>query len=107
MGKKVAIFILVVLGLVFVTNSFSTICFGAEPFKPKTLKFATGGITETSFFGQHYKWWAEELEKRTGGRIKVQIFWLESLVKGKDMLPAIQSGYTDIGWVHLKRVPEK
>jgi TRAP-type transport system periplasmic protein len=99
MGKKVFLFILVVLGLVFFTNSFSTTCFAAEPSKPKILKFATGGITENSFFGQHYKWWAEEVERRTGGRVKVQIFWMESLVKGKDMLPAIQSGYTDIGWV--------
>jgi TRAP-type C4-dicarboxylate transport system substrate-binding protein len=97
MGRKVAIFILVVLGLAVFTDSFSRACFAAEPFKTKTLKFASGGASESSFFGQHYKWWAEELEKRTGGRVKVQVFWLESLVKQKDMLPALQAGYTDVG----------
>jgi TRAP-type transport system periplasmic protein len=98
MGKKVTIFIFILFGLAFITGSFSTICFGAEPFKPKTLKFAAGGFNEGSFHGKHYKWWAEEVEKRTGGRVKVQIFWMESLAKAKDMLPAIQSGYVDVGW---------
>jgi TRAP-type C4-dicarboxylate transport system substrate-binding protein len=96
--KKWIICFGVMFGLFLVINSFSTISFAAEAFKPKTLKFAAGGFTESSFHGKHYKWWAEEVEKRTGGRVKVQMFWMESLAKAKDMLPAIQSGYTDVGW---------
>lgn len=69
-----------------------------EPFKGKTLKLAAG-LPEGSLFGKHFKWWAEELDKRTGGKVKVNIFWIESLVKTKDMLPAIQSGFVDVGWI--------
>lgn len=71
--------------------------FAAE-FKGKTLKLAAG-LPESSIFGKHFKWWASEVEKRTGGKVKVQIYWLESLAKAKDMLPAIQSGFVDAGWV--------
>jgi TRAP-type C4-dicarboxylate transport system substrate-binding protein len=76
----------------------STTSSAAEAFKGKTLKLAAG-LPENSIFGKHFKWWASEVEKRTEGKVKVNIYWLESLVKAKDMLPAIQSGFTDAGWI--------
>jgi TRAP-type transport system periplasmic protein len=96
--KKRSFFSLVVLSLFFVILMSSTICLAAEPFKGKTLKFAAV-FQENSFYGEHLKWWAAELEKRTQGKVKVQFFWLETLVKAKDMLPGIQTGFTDMGWV--------
>jgi len=32
-------------------------------------------------------------------RVKVQIFWMESLVNGEDMLPEYQSRMADLGWL--------
>jgi len=44
-------------------------------------------------------WFGKELEKRTKGRLKVQIFWGGSLVKITEMAEAVKSGLCDIGWV--------
>ena len=70
----------------------------AQELKPQTLRMANT-VGENSWFGKQHKWWAAEVEKRSGGKLKVQIFWLESLVKWKDALPGIQSGVADLAWV--------
>ena len=38
-----------------------------------------------------------EIEKRTGGRVKHEFYWSESLVKAKDSLEAIKAGTCDLG----------
>lgn len=38
-----------------------------------------------------------EIEKRTGGRVKHEFYWAESLVKAKDTLDAIKAGTCDMG----------
>ena len=76
----------------------------AQELKPATLKMANV-IPENSWFGRQHKWWAGEVEKRSGGKLKVQIFWTESLVKWKDALPGIQSGIADFAWVSSTYFP--
>jgi len=61
-----------------------------------TLKFAEP-VPPNSFQGRMHQWWAQEVEKRTNGRIKIQFFWMESLVKWKDMLHGVNSGIADLG----------
>lgn len=78
----------------------------AQELKPQTLKMANA-VPEGSWFGRQHKWWAAEVEKRTGGKLKVQIFWLESLAKWKDALPAIQSGVADLAWVSSTYFPSQ
>jgi TRAP-type transport system periplasmic protein len=41
------------------------------------------------------KWWAEELKKRSDGRIEIEFFWGQSLVKAKDNLKALGSGLVE------------
>jgi TRAP-type transport system periplasmic protein len=94
--KKVYFLIGVITTFLFTITSFPPIAVAAEAFKPMTLKFAEA-IPQISWFGKQRTWWANEVEKRTAGRIKIQIFWSESLVKWKDMLPGIQTGMADIG----------
>jgi len=77
-----------------------------QELKPQTLRMANT-VGENSWFGQQHKWWAAEVEKRTGGKLKVQIFWLESLVKWKDALPGIQSGVADFAWVSSTYFPSQ
>lgn len=38
-----------------------------------------------------------EIEKRTGGQVKHEFYWSESLVKAKDSLDAIKAGTCDLG----------
>lgn len=44
-------------------------------------------------------WWAEELDKRSNGQIKIEFFWSQSLVKGKETLKAVKSGLSEMGSV--------
>ncbi|MGR3425076.1 MAG: C4-dicarboxylate TRAP transporter substrate-binding protein [Sagittula sp.] len=45
------------------------------------------------------QWWADEVAKRSDGRIEVEFFWGQSLAKGPDALNAIGSGLADAGTV--------
>jgi TRAP-type C4-dicarboxylate transport system substrate-binding protein len=42
------------------------------------------------------RWWGTEVEKRTNGRVEIQYYFAESLVKTIDSLPAVSSGITDV-----------
>jgi TRAP-type C4-dicarboxylate transport system substrate-binding protein len=79
--------------LLTVTGMVSTVAAGEYS---KTLKFASP-LPEVAFASKMHQWWAQELEKRTNGRVKVKFFWMESLVKWKDMLHGVSSGLADVG----------
>lgn len=42
-------------------------------------------------------WWASEIEKRSGGKIKVKIFWAESMGKASEILDLVGSGAVEMG----------
>jgi TRAP-type C4-dicarboxylate transport system substrate-binding protein len=63
--------------------------------KTITLKYASP-VPPKSWVGGQQQWWASELEKRTNGRVKVQFFWMGSLVEWKDGLHGVASGICDI-----------
>ncbi len=42
--------------------------------------------------------WLKQIEKATGGKVKIQAYYGETLVKGKDMWNGVKMGITDIGW---------
>lgn len=83
------------LFLLFAVFSFSPLYAAEKKSEPITLKFGHY-ITEKSWYGQSMKWWVNEAEKRTNGRLKIQMFWMESLIKHKDALPALQSRIVDL-----------
>lgn len=74
-----------------------TPCIAADA-SPVTLKYSTY-VTEQSWHGEMHSWWANEVDKRTGGKVKIKIFWMESLTKHKDGLQAVQTGMTDLTWL--------
>lgn len=43
------------------------------------------------------KWWGQELEKRTEGRVKVTFYWSGSLVPAYDQMKALGAGVADVG----------
>ena len=85
-------------------SSCFSIAATAQELQPQTWKMAvlTG---EKSWFGDLHKWWGSEVEKRSGGKIKIQFFWSDSLVKAADTLPAVQSGIADVAWVSSSYTP--
>lgn len=42
--------------------------------------------------------WLKQIEKATGGKVKIQPFFGETLAKGKDSWNATKAGITDIAW---------
>lgn len=42
--------------------------------------------------------WLRQIEEATGGKVKIQAFYGQTLAKGKDMWEATKLGITDIGW---------
>jgi len=80
--------------------------FAQQSSPPVTWKMAIP-VGEKSWFGGMHKWWGSEVEKRSGGKIKVQYFWSDSLVKWADALPGIQSGIADLAWVSSTYFPAK
>ncbi|MFV0298782.1 MAG: TRAP transporter substrate-binding protein [Hyphomicrobiaceae bacterium] len=41
-------------------------------------------------------WFMSEVEKRSGGEMKFEKFWSQSLMKGTDLFPALKSGAADV-----------
>jgi len=42
--------------------------------------------------------WAKKVEEVTKGRVKIEIYPTQTLVKGPDMWSAVKTGVTDMGW---------
>lgn len=68
------------------------------PEKPIVLKFATH-YPQTSCLGQSCKWWGNEIEKRTGGRLKFKFYFAGALLGAKDVTSGISKGVADCGAV--------
>ena len=66
--------------------------------KPLVLKFSTYAAHNT-IVGKESTWWAQELEKRTGGRVKVEFYWAQSLVKVTESLDAVAKGIADLSFI--------
>jgi TRAP-type transport system periplasmic protein len=104
MKKTHMMLVFIVLSLSLILNITSSKCYAAEDLKPITLKYGTF-YNSTSWHGELHQWWANEVEKRTGGKVKINIFWMESLFKYKDALPAVQMGIGDMGWISMTYHP--
>lgn len=68
--------------------------------KPMVLKFSTEQPPMVPTAGI-WKKWGKDIEARSNGRIKVQYYFGETLVKGKDMHRAVLKGITDIGVMNI------
>ncbi len=45
-------------------------------------------------------WWAEQVEKRSKGRVKIDFFWSGALIKGPDILGAVSKGIVPMGKIY-------
>lgn len=91
MGKRNLLFMLVIVSIVL-----GVAAMGAA--KPITLTFANQN-PDTSWSGMNAIGpWAKQVEKATNGKVKIQIFFSQTLTKGKDAWGATKSGIADIAW---------
>jgi TRAP-type transport system periplasmic protein len=56
---------------------------------------------------QAIKWWSDELEKRTSGRIKIRHFFGEELARAKEILPMVAAGGVELGTPTLTYHPSE
>jgi TRAP-type C4-dicarboxylate transport system substrate-binding protein len=75
--------------------------------KPITLVFSTHENGQGLYFDGFWKPWLAELEKRTGGKIKIQPHWSGELAGPPDAWAAVTNKTVDISNVHLNNVPDK
>jgi TRAP-type transport system periplasmic protein len=78
-------------------NSPVVVPSAAEPAKSIVLKFASQ-VQPMSSVGRVNKQWADKVKQDSGGRLEIQLYLTESLVKATEMYKAIQGGITDIGY---------
>ena len=63
------------------------------------IRFAAG-FPPTTPQGRTAVWYIENIEERSGGRIKFEPFWIGSLVPSNEILGAVQDGLVDMGTVY-------
>jgi len=67
----------------------------AQDYPEMNLKLAH--FVPTSFPGAGIdQWYADEIAKRSGGKIKIQIYWAESMGKAMELLDLVGSGAVDM-----------
>ncbi|MBI2848487.1 MAG: TRAP transporter substrate-binding protein DctP [Chloroflexi bacterium] len=52
-----------------------------------------------------HEWFIQELNTRTGGRVKVTTYWGETLAKAAEIFPQLRSGALDMGQLNLPYFP--
>jgi TRAP-type transport system periplasmic protein len=97
---KLGCFSMLVVGLF---SFFGIDC--AEP-APIVLKLCDVG-PGTDVRGETIKWFAAEVNKRTNGGVKIELFWSDALVKIADGLQALQVGTLDLSIVSSVYYKEK
>ena len=66
--------------------------------KPLVLRWSQTG-PDSGVQKVYSDWFAQELEKRTMGRVKIQIYWGNTLVPLRESADGIKAGVADMGWV--------
>ena len=102
--KRMFMSVAIIIALVFGYGMAAPEIVGAQSGKPVTLK-ASFWYPPQSWMGKQYQGWIDEVAKRTNGRVKIEPFWMDSLVKQRDMLPGLKAGMTDIGFLSAPYFP--
>jgi len=98
--KRMVVFLL----LVFVTGLFCGSGIASE--KPVKLKFAYY-TQPTTLAGQCAQFVKEEIEQATDGKVKIDIFWGGSLLKGPEILQGVKDGTVEMGHINPNYYPSE
>lgn len=98
--KKTIVILLIVL---FVLVNIGSI-YAAEKIYELTLADTTAPV---GLRGAGVKFFVEEIEKHTNGKVKINVYWGESLLKAKEILKGVKEGIVDIGYTPANYYPER
>jgi TRAP-type C4-dicarboxylate transport system substrate-binding protein len=59
-------------------------------------KFASHTSPASTSLGPCQRWWCEQVEKRSNGRIKAKMYWVNEVCGPKEMMMAVQSRAADV-----------
>lgn len=103
-SKRRAVFVFCFL---FVLSAFSIECDNALADNAKyTLRAATYSSGKTGD-SKCMEEWAKLVNEKSGGQIKIDIYWSEALGKTKDLFKMLDSGICDIGYGGYPHFPGK
>lgn len=77
------------------------------PFTPITLVFACHESSTGIMYDLFWKPWMEEVENRTGGRVKIEGHYNGELAAPPDAWDVVINGTVDVSYVHLQNHPGK
>lgn len=84
------------------------VCMGAASSNEKTIELTLAENTPpTGLKGKAALLFIEEVEKYTNGRVKIEVYWADSLLKGKEILSGVMNGIVDIGYINPAYFPQR
>ena len=86
------------LAAVALLGAAGTVSAQAEDYPEITFRYATG-YPEAVYMNEPAKWFAREVEERSGGKIKVRMFFGGTLGKSNEILDLVSKGAVDMGSV--------
>jgi len=84
------------LAAVAMLGAAATVSAHAEDYPEMTFRYATG-FPEAVYMNEPAKWFAKEVEERSGGKIKVRMFFGGTLGKSNEILDLVSKGAVDMG----------
>lgn len=94
--KSTKILIFILIALMFPASMLWGASVEKTPLKPVVLKLAPGGLPHPEARFGAIPQWVAEVEKRTEGRVKIEVYYGETLAKGRENIDALESGLADI-----------
>jgi len=79
----------------FLTNRPFLEVYAAEQ-KVFNWKFASHTAPGNKSVGYCQSWWAEQIEKRSNGQIKIKMYWVDELCGPKEMMMAVKTRLADV-----------
>jgi TRAP-type C4-dicarboxylate transport system substrate-binding protein len=87
---------LAAMGIALASAAVLSASAGAEEYPVLNLRYASFDSPSTPQ-SSVVQWWANELGKRSGGKIKVKFYWSETLGKANEILGLVGSGGVELG----------
>lgn len=83
------------------------LCFSISGFaSDEPIKLTLADTTApTGLRGEGTKLFLEEVEKYTNGRVQIEVYWGESLLKAAEILKGVQDGVVDLGYINPNYYP--
>jgi TRAP-type C4-dicarboxylate transport system substrate-binding protein len=101
MKKQLPVVVFSIIALAMVFSFFTPVSAVAEPIKLSYAQFAPA----KTFVGVQLERWIAEVEKRTGGKVKIDAFHGGTLLGAKNMMDGVIAGTADIGTLVMAYQP--